>query len=193
MWPRGAAGTEQHTRFTFSGYSPKWRKGGDNLLNKVAIFFSLFFFSLPNLVALYNYGRTPSLWSVLQVSFIWFTPAGTQRNHPPLVSWRPLPSPYRTTTLRRKRTVCPWVTTTSGSSAWTSTSCPGRNWAAWCTSSSHGSPRCATPTPRRSKSILKCWSRPRCVSWSDMLWPACARSPAIRTVSRDLMLATYES
>ncbi len=134
-----------------------------------------------------------SLCSVLQVSFIWFTPAGTQRNHPPLVSWRPLPSPYRTTTLRRKRTVCPWVTTTSGSSAWTSTSCPGRNWAAWCTSSSHGSPRCATPTPRRSKSILKCWSRPRCVSWSDMLWPACARSPAIRTVSRDLMLATYEN
>ncbi len=37
--PCGAADTEQHTPFIFSGYSPKIALGGDKLLNKVVIFF----------------------------------------------------------------------------------------------------------------------------------------------------------
>ncbi len=37
-YPCGAANTEQHMLFAFSGYSPKWRYGGDELLNKVVIF-----------------------------------------------------------------------------------------------------------------------------------------------------------
>ncbi len=41
-YPHGAADTEQHTLFTFSGYSPKWRQG-EELLNKVVIFIYLFY------------------------------------------------------------------------------------------------------------------------------------------------------
>lgn len=63
--------------------------------------------------------------------------------------------------------LCRWHTTRSTSWAWTLTGYLAASWAGWCTSFRLESPRCVTPTQRRSRSTLRYWSRPLCGSWSN--------------------------
>ncbi len=78
--------------------------------------------------------------------------------------------------------------TRNGSSAWISTVCRVRNWAAWFTSSSRVSRRCETPTQMRSRSTSKRSSLPRCVSSKDMSSPVYRKSNANLYVSALLFL-----
>ena len=124
---------------------------------------------------------------------------------------RPLvPSTRKTTT-----TPSPCPTTRSASSAWTSTNfqvglhvslftnTTGSNvsfllwtqqatsWAGWCTSSSLASRRCATPTPTRSRSTLKRWSRRRYGSSSHTSRHVYAKSLVSLTVSNSFSHAGH--